>query len=107
MRNLRSNSSSGADGIPNIVLKKLAFALAYPLSRIIRLSFLSGRIPHDWKHSIIVPLPKKSSMSSNLGDYRPISLTSCVCKVMEQMVREQLLQHCVNKNILCNYLLLD
>ena len=50
-------------------------------------SFKSGSIPRDWKVAIVVPLYKKGSRSLP-SNYRPVSLTSIVCKVMEKIIKE-------------------
>lgn len=43
-----------------------------------------GKLPRDWKRSIIVPVPKSE------GDFRLVSLTSCLRKMMERIVLERL-----------------
>ena len=45
--------------------------------------WLTQDFPTSWKTAIIIPVPKPSDPSS----YRPIALTSCLCKTMEQMVK--------------------
>ncbi|KAM7289544.1 hypothetical protein ISCGN_029673 [Ixodes scapularis] len=42
-----------------------------------------GEIPTEWKHSIVIPIPKPGKDHTVLSNYRPISLTPCVCKLME------------------------
>ena len=60
------------------------------------LSMASGMLPSDWKKSLITPIFKKGDKSS-AKNYRPISLTSIVCKLMESIVKDQLLSF-LNKN---------
>ena len=46
--------------------------------------------PKVWKHAIIVPIAKPGKDPSNPINYRPISLTSCLCKLLEKMVNYRL-----------------
>ena len=58
-----------------------------------------GVIPNDWKHAIISAIYKKGprTIASN---YRPISLTSIICKLMETFVKCELMTHLINENLL-------
>ena len=47
--------------------------------------------PSSWKEAIIIPVPKPGKDHSNSSNYRPIALTSCLCKTMERMVYSRLL----------------
>ena len=47
-------------------------------------------VPQIWRDAVIVPLLKANKPASDLASFRPISLTSCVVKVMERMVSERL-----------------
>jgi len=48
--------------------------------------WFTGKISSSWLHSIIVPIPKANKPSQMPFSYRPISLTSNVCKLFEKMV---------------------
>ena len=75
-----------------------------------------GYIPSEWKLSNVVPIHKKDDKSS-VENYRPISLTSLVMKVLERIMHEELLtrtetkidprQHGFLKNKSCNTNLLS
>lgn len=45
----------------------------------------SGCVPHHWKESTIIPIPKKS-YAKDLNDFRPVALTSVLCKCMGRVV---------------------
>ena len=46
--------------------------------------------PTSWKTAIIISVPKPGMVITDPGSYRPIALTSCLCKTMEQMVNSRL-----------------
>jgi len=50
---------------------------------------MTGTLPSVWTHSTIVPL-LKSGDSSNLANYRPISLTCSLVKVLEKIIKDHL-----------------
>jgi hypothetical protein len=58
-------------------------------------SFQSGKLPSIWKHAIVTPVFKKG-LSSNVCNYRPISITCVCCKVMETIINEQMLNFLLN-----------
>ena len=56
IRKIKPKTSSGPDGFPPILVKKVASSLTFPLSEIFR-SFMSvGTIPDNWRHGIITPV---------------------------------------------------
>ena len=56
-------------------------------------------MPHDWKFANISPIFKKGSRSL-AENYRPISLTSVVCKLMEVFVKRVIMQHLTDQKLL-------
>ena len=89
LKSLDSNSAAGADGIHPCLLKSCASQLAYPLYRIFLLSLSEGALPVEWTHSCVVPIFKKGSRFCPLN-YRPVSITSVPCKVLERHLVKQL-----------------
>lgn len=61
-----------------------------------------GRLPQAWKEAIIIPIRKPGKDPSKPPNYRPIALTSNVCKIMEGTVTEQL-TYFVEKRGLLSY----
>ena len=57
--------------------------------------FESGQIPDDWRIANVIPVFKKDS-SSVCSNYRPISLTSVICRLFERVVKEQILNYLSN-----------
>ena len=62
-------------------------------------SLLTGQVPVDWKLAEVVALHKKGARSDR-GNYRPVSLTSVCCKVLESLVRDHLMSHLLNNDLL-------
>ena len=85
--------SPGPDGIAGTVLKKCSSSLSYPLSILFNISFASGQLPQDWKLANVVPVHKKGD-KADIENYRPISLTSLVMKIMEKIVSDELYSKC-------------
>jgi len=50
----------------------------------------SGVLPQSWLHSLVVPIPKPNNPSYFPSSYRPISITSNACKLMEKMIVRRL-----------------
>ena len=51
---------------------------------------MSGDIPKTWKDALIIPIPKPGKGNTDPTNYRPISLTSCICKTFERMINNRL-----------------
>ena len=84
--------SAGPDGIPNALLKGTRNVISKYLAHLYRLSIYSSSIPPEWKHATVVPVFKCGDRRQR-ENYRPISLTSTACKVLESMVSDILSQH--------------
>ena len=76
---------------------ELATPLSAPLSALYRASLRSGQLPDDWKVGQVVPIFKKGR-KDDVSNYRPVSLTSVASKVMESIIRDQLMEHLHSTN---------
>ena len=99
IKTLKIGSSPGEDGIHNIFLKKLPRCALELIVEIVNRSFEEG-LPDSWKTGIITMIPKTESKSSSPADYRPISLTSCVGKLAERVVKARLYAYLENNKLL-------
>ena len=52
---------------------------------------LTSDFPTSWKTALIITVPKLGKVLSDLGSYRPIALTSCLCKTMDRMFNSRLI----------------
>ena len=99
LEKLNVNKSCGPDNIHPFVLQKTAIASSIPLELIFRKSLELGECPTDWRSANVTPIHKKGDRTDP-SNYRPVSLTSQVCKVLESIIRKQLLDHLNENNIL-------
>ena len=99
LRSLNPDKASGPDGVQNTVLKECAKHLAKPLCILFNKSMENGQLPLDWKRAIITPIFKKGTRS-NAANYRPVSLTSQVCKVMERILKVHIVEHLETHNVI-------
>ena len=60
----------------------------------------TGNFPQCWSEATVIPIPKPGKDHSDPNNYRPISLTSCVCKTLERMINDRLVWFLENNNIL-------
>ena len=101
LSSLNPNKSQGPDGISGKVLKNCAASIAYPITLLFNMSFSQGQIPPDWKLANVVPVHKKGDKSS-VENYRPISLTSLIMKIFENVSAMSSLDYVTTVFILLN-----
>jgi Reverse transcriptase (RNA-dependent DNA polymerase) len=96
---LKPASAPGPDGIGSMLLKELVDQVTLPLVKIFNSSMATGVVPDDWKTANVTPIYKKGS-KSDPANYRPVSLTSICCKMMESIVRDEIVDHMAANNLL-------
>ena len=93
IKSTKINSAPGPDTIPPILLHKCAETLVTPLKIIMKKSLANSDIPSSWKESVITPIYKRKGNKSDPSQYRPISLTSQIIKLLERIIRIYLIQY--------------
>lgn len=96
---LKPTSAPGPDDIHPRMLIELRRTLSVPLTLLYRRSLDTGVLPVIWKQAQVVPIHKKGS-KQDPGNYRPVSLTSVLCKVLEALIRDEVLQHLITYGLL-------
>lgn len=90
-RRLKASSSAGPDGIPSIILRNCAEALAEPLQILFNKSITSERFPECWKKSYMFPVFKKGN-KRDISNYRGITSLCACSKLLEILVCQSLMQ---------------
>lgn len=80
------------DMVPLHFIKRIVPFIAYPLEFLFNLSYITGEVPRRWKHSFVVPVPKKPPLHCPLN-YRPVSITSVFARVFEKIVKRKLVDY--------------
>ena len=93
------SKSAGPDNIHGRILKEGSNSIAEALSIIFNRSILYGEVPNDWKIANIVPIFKKGSRNE-ISNYRPISLTSVVGKLLEKIIKTNIWDHLDKRNLI-------
>ena len=92
LEKLNVNKSCGPDNLHPHLLQKTARTISEPLRIIFDKSLNDGECPNDWRTANVTPIHKKGDRTDP-SNYRPVSLTSQVCKVLETLVREKIVKH--------------
>jgi ribonuclease HI len=87
---LKMRKSPGIDGVSNEMIKHLGSPAKTKLLQIFNICWTSGKVPQTWREAIMIPLKKPGKDSTTASSYRPISLTSCLCKTMERIINLRL-----------------
>nr|XP_006825930.1 PREDICTED: RNA-directed DNA polymerase from mobile element jockey-like [Saccoglossus kowalevskii] len=99
LSSLDVSKSSGPDNFHPRFLKEVANVIYEPLFVIFRKSVGEGTVPSAWKEANVTCIFKKGNRSDP-GNYRPVSLTSVICKLLEKLVRSAVMSHMEVNNLL-------
>ena len=94
------STAPGGDNITYGMLKHLPENAKCYLLNILNKIWETGIISPSWKISIVIPIHKPNKDPHQATSYRPISLTSCVCKLLEKMINSRLMWHLEDKKLL-------
>ena len=99
LQKLDGHKATGPDDIPARLLKETAAETTHMLTTLFQASLHQGKLPTEWKTANVIPAYKKGSKSQP-ENYRPISLTCILCKVMEHIISSNLMSHLEDSRIL-------
>ena len=97
------DSSPGPDDIHYQFLKHLPDTSLSVLLKTFNDIWETGNVPKSWKEATIIPIPKPGKDNTNPNNYRPIALTSCICKTLERMINERLVWYLEKNNIITEF----
>ena len=90
----------GPDGIHNNLLKHLPEDTLKILKEILNIIWISGDFPPQWRAATVIQIPKPNKEPTDPLSYRPIALTSCLCKVLERMINTRFIWYLEKYGIL-------
>src|SRR5688572_21885651 len=90
IRSSKINTSPGDDKIPYEFIKHLHKNALKILLVLYNQIWTENQLPDDWHHAIILPILKPNKNATSPESYRPISLTSTICKIMEKLITNRL-----------------
>ena len=89
---LKLGAACGPDGLSSDLIKRLRNPIARFLQRIYLSSMEVGRFPSNLKHALVAGIFKTGDKSV-AANYRPISLTNHLGKLLEKIVRQDIIEH--------------
>ena len=96
---LNLNKSCGSDEIHPLLLIEVADIISARLGVLMVNALKDGNMPQDWKKADVFQIYKKG-VRNRAETYRPISLTSIVCKIMESLIKEAVMIHILSNKLL-------
>ncbi len=92
-------SAPGPDGITPSILQRLEDSVVAPLQIIFNRALETGDSPKDWKTASVTPIFKKGT-KGDPSNYRPDSLTSVPCKILESIIKDRVMSHLLENNLI-------
>jgi hypothetical protein len=94
-----SNTSPGLDGMPAWVFRTCSIELSDVVASIFNQSICTGKIPDSWLTAIVTPVPKVKKPLV-VTDYRPISVTPILSRILEGIVVRKYLQPALTATVI-------
>ena len=99
IKKIDPNKSTGQDMIHPKLVNHAAHIISCPLAHVINCSLSQGVFPDKLKVAKVIPVYKKGSVT-NVGNYRPISVLPVFSKIVESVVKNQLINYLEKYDIL-------
>ena len=100
IRNLKANKAAGVDELESSYVKGSMEGLVRPLRILFEKSLTDGKIPREWKEANVTAVFKQGARKKP-ENYRPVSLTSQVGKVMEKIIKKELVTYLEGNGLIC------
>jgi len=99
IKSLDISKACGPDEVHNKILKLVVDEIATPLTNLFNRSLYEGKFPDTWKTAHVTPIYKKGN-PGDPSNYRPISLLSCIGKLLERILQKHMLNYFTTNNII-------
>ena len=99
IRKLKDGKAPGPDNIYSRILKETGDSSSKALHIIFTKSLTEGSVPEEWRLANVTPLHKSGSLKE-AQNYRPVSLTSIPCKMLESIIKEHITEYIRSNNII-------
>ena len=83
-------SSPGRDNIRYEMIKHLSVDNMKYILHFFNSIWIQQTFPKNWRKAIVIPILKPGKEAMNADNYRPISLTNCLCKVLERIINKSI-----------------
>ena len=97
---LKTSTSLDILELDKFLLKECAHLIAPSLTHVFNLSLHHGTLPIDFKIARTTPVFKNKGSITDVSNYRPISVISHISKLLESIVKQQLLTHLIEQHLL-------
>ncbi|EGT38156.1 hypothetical protein CAEBREN_24117 [Caenorhabditis brenneri] len=94
---IKPNNTLTPDGVPAKFLKMISVLISSPISQLCNYSMMTGLVPRKWKESLVLPL-KKIDNPIHISEFRPISITSVICRTYERCLLKNISHYLSYKN---------
>ena len=96
---MKKKLSRTPEDIPSFFIVNTINSLLPALTIIFNMILSLNEIPEQWKRALVIPVYKKGDRS-NVGNYRPVSLTSSFCRLFEAVIHAKILEHIYNHDLI-------
>ena len=88
-----NDTAPGEDGVTYQMIRNMPDHAKKYIIDMYNKFFNDSYFPEKWKRAVIIPIPKPGKNPNSPNSYRPIALTSCLCKILERLINERLLEY--------------
>ena len=103
LKKCKNKSAAGEDEINYLIIKNLPYNVLELIANTFTLCIKLGYFPINYRKAIVIMLPKPKKDKSHVKNYRPVSLLSCLGKLLERVMKGRLLSHLQQENLLNKY----